>query len=89
MKVFERFLLGIYTSKSLLKTQISILENKMIFILVLRFLYLMLCYEGKLKYHIQNEKLRLRYLNELKLDKRFVFLENDSEKNDYSTKNEI
>jgi hypothetical protein len=45
-------------------------------------------YEEKLKFHIQNEKLKLRFLSELKLVKKFVFLENDFEKNDYLIKNE-
>jgi hypothetical protein len=48
----------------------------------------MLFFDEKLMFNILNEKLKLRFLNELKLVKKYVFHENDFEKNDYSTKDE-
>jgi hypothetical protein len=49
----------------------------------------MLFFDEKLMFNIQNEKLKLRFLKELKLVRKYVFDENDFEKNDYSTKDEI
>jgi hypothetical protein len=46
-------------------------------------------YDEKLMFNILNEKLKLRFLKELRLDKKFVFDENDFEKKDYSAKGEI
>ena len=65
------------------------LEDKMIYILQLKFHSLMLFFDEKLMFNIQNEKLKLRFLKELKLVRKYVFDENDFEKNDYSTKDEI
>ena len=61
----------------------------MIFILLLKFHSLMSYYDEKLMFNILNEKLKLRFLNEHKLAKKYVYDENDFEKNDYSAKDEI
>jgi hypothetical protein len=64
-------------------------EDKMIYTQKLKHRFLILYYEEKLRYHTLREKLKLRFLKEHKLVKKYVYHENDSEKNDFSTRNEI
>jgi hypothetical protein len=73
----------------MLKNPINTLEDRMIYIPTLMFHYLMLYLDEKLKFSTLKGKLKLRFLKELRLDKKFVFDENDFEKKDYSAKGEI